>query len=128
MVYCPISPGSLTEVTVLITFNTGTIAVNGKADTTLRIQLTARRGPNKLKVCSPEPAGPGASRMNRPTLHCPGPMSRRRFLKLGSLALGGVGLQGLSSLRLEAADGSGAGPDTSVIFVWLPGGPPHMET
>ena len=21
-----------------------------------------------------------------------------------------------------------AGPDTSVIFLWLPGGPPHMET
>lgn len=66
--------------------------------------------------------------MNRPTLHCPGPMSRRRFLQLGSLALGGVGLNGLSSMRLEAADGSAAGPDTSVIFVWLPGGPPHMET
>jgi hypothetical protein len=29
---------------------------------------------------------------------------------------------------LLASDGSGSGPDTSVIFIWLPGGPPHMET
>jgi hypothetical protein len=58
---------------------------------------------------------------------CPGPLSRRQFLKIGSLTLGGVGLGGLLPLRLEA--GSVERPaDTSVILLWLPGGPPHMET
>ena len=66
--------------------------------------------------------------MNRPTLHCSGPLSRRRFLKIGSLALGGVGLGGLLPLQLQAKDAASAGPDTSVILLWLPGGPPHMET
>src|SRR5438045_1094849 len=59
----------------------------------------------------------------------PGPLTRRRFLKLGSLALGAVGgAQGLLPLRLTAEEAASSGPDTSVIFIWLPGGPPHMET
>src|SRR5437763_14055057 len=66
--------------------------------------------------------------MKRPTLHCAGPLSRRRFLKIGALALGGVGLGGLLPLKLHAKDAAGSGPDTAVILVWLPGGPPHMET
>src|SRR4051794_23765970 len=63
--------------------------------------------------------------MDRPTRSCPGPLSRRHFLKLGALALGGLGPAGLLPLRLRA---DGPTPDTSVILVWLPGGPPHMET
>jgi hypothetical protein len=31
-------------------------------------------------------------------------------------------------MRAEAGQGTNGGPDTSVIFIWLPGGPPHMET
>jgi hypothetical protein len=54
-------------------------------------------------------------------------MSRRHFLRIGSLALG-AGLGGVLPLRLGAAEGATAGPDTSVILIWLPGGPPHMET
>src|SRR6516162_1530061 len=64
-------------------------------------------------------------RSRRPA--CPGPMSRRQFLKIGSLALG-AGVGGVLPLRLTAAERTTSGPDTSVILVWLPGGPPHMET
>jgi len=67
--------------------------------------------------------------MNRPASFCPGPLSRRSFLAAG--ALGGVGL-GLGEVlrgRAQAAERTGGStPDTSVIFLWLPGGPPHMET
>jgi hypothetical protein len=54
-------------------------------------------------------------------------LSRRRFLKIGAMALGGIGMRGLLPLRLEAAK-TGQTPDTAVILIWLPGGPPHMET
>lgn len=59
--------------------------------------------------------------------HCRGPLSRRHFLKIGGLALGSAGLRGLLPLRLEARE-TGKVPGTSVILIWLPGGPPHMET
>jgi hypothetical protein len=59
---------------------------------------------------------------------CPGPISRRNFLKIGSLALGGLGVHGLVPWKLQAAERGDATPDTSVILIWLPGGPPHMET
>lgn len=56
---------------------------------------------------------------------CAGPVSRRSFLKVGAVGLGGLGLSDV--LRLRAAAGEGTSPDTSLIFIWLPGGPPHME-
>lgn len=59
---------------------------------------------------------------------CPGPMTRRGFLKLGTLALGGFCSSQVVPWQLQAAEGQGTVSDTSVIFVWLPGGPPHMET
>src|ERR1700709_376153 len=60
---------------------------------------------------------------------CPGPISRRSFLQVGTLALGGWGMSDLLRLRALGQESSGkAAPDTSVIFVWLPGGPGHMET
>src|SRR3954466_7611698 len=62
-----------------------------------------------------------------PHRSCPGPLTRRRFLKIGALSLGAAGANGLLPLRLTAKDAP-SGPDTSVIFLWLPGGPPHMET
>jgi hypothetical protein len=67
--------------------------------------------------------------------HCPGPLSRRTALQIGGAGALGIGL-GLSDLaRLRAASAAEAAvdgapvpaQDTSVIFVWLPGGPPHME-
>ena len=57
-------------------------------------------------------------------LPCSGP-SRRSFLELGGASLCGLGLGALAratgSKRLLSED------DPAVIFVWLPGGPPHME-
>ena len=59
--------------------------------------------------------------------HCPGPVNRRDFLRVGTLGLSGVSLADF--LRHKAtAETAFNDPDTSVIYVWLPGGPPHMET
>lgn len=60
---------------------------------------------------------------------CPGPVSRRSILEAGSLGLGMLGLSDLLQLRAQAAEKSirHSTPDTSIIFIWLPGGPPHME-
>lgn len=65
--------------------------------------------------------------MNRGLRSCTGPIARREVLKAGVLGLGGLTLPQL--LQLRAAQGGQFNPEseTSVIFVWLPGGPPHME-
>ena len=54
--------------------------------------------------------------------YCDG-MSRRNFLALGVAGMAGVGLPQL--LRARAA--SSARKDTSVILIWLDGGPSHMD-
>ena len=56
-----------------------------------------------------------------------GSWSRRSFLTAGTLGVGGLGLPDYYRLR-AAANEPGKFPDTSVIFVWLAGGTPHMET
>ena len=66
--------------------------------------------------------------MSHATKFCPGPISRRGFLEVGSTAFAALGLSNMLRLRAEAAASVGASADTSVIFVWLPGGPPHQET
>lgn len=66
--------------------------------------------------------------MQRSVKRCPGPVSRRSFLQVGSLGVGGLGLSELLRLRAEASPATASPPDTSIIFVWLPGGPPHMDT
>jgi hypothetical protein len=58
---------------------------------------------------------------------CPGPVSRRSFLQIGAIGLGGLGLADLLRLRADANAPSLNPPDTSVILLWLPGGLPHME-
>ncbi len=50
--------------------------------------------------------------------------SRREFLRIGSLALGGLALPDV--LRAEAI--SGRRSHKAVIMVYLPGGPPHQDT
>jgi hypothetical protein len=60
--------------------------------------------------------------------HRAGPISRRDVLKVGSLAMSGLCLTDLLRLRTEASMGGTSIPDTSVILVWLAGGPPQMET
>ena len=64
--------------------------------------------------------------MSDGTSFCPGPVSRRSFIEIGGAACG-LGLAGLLEARAKSAPRGQSGKDTSVIFVWLPGGPPHME-
>ncbi len=58
-------------------------------------------------------------------------ISRRSFLRAGSLGVGvsALNLSGLLRSRAEAAAAGHPGPgDRSVILVWLDGGPPQHET
>jgi hypothetical protein len=56
-------------------------------------------------------------------------ISRRSFLKVGSLGLTGLTLADVLRARAVGSAGRGAsGPERSVILVWLDGGPPHHET
>src|SRR5207253_11386850 len=61
----------------------------------------------------------GSARMG----YCDG-QTRRDFLKVGGLALGGLSLPGL--LRAEAQAGVGRS-HKAVIMIFLAGGPPHQE-
>jgi len=57
--------------------------------------------------------------------HCSGPVRRREFLQIGALALGGLTLPDL----LQARAASGQQPsDTSVILLFMHGGPSQLET
>lgn len=59
---------------------------------------------------------------------CSGPVARREILRAGVLGLGGLALPQFFQLRSAQAGQPGPSEaDPSVIFVWLPGGPPHME-
>jgi hypothetical protein len=65
------------------------------------------------------------------SVYCPGPLSRRSFLEAGYMALGGLGLADLLRQRVLANSlnpQAGNREDTAVIFIWLLGGPSHMET
>ncbi len=66
--------------------------------------------------------------MNGTKSSCRGPLSRRSFLEIGSLAMGGLALTDLLRLRAVAKETTGESSDTSVILIWLQGGPSHMET
>ena len=60
-----------------------------------------------------------------PASSCTGPLRRREFLRLGTLALGGLGLADLLAARAGARQSD---PDTSVILFWMWGGPSQFET
>lgn len=65
----------------------------------------------------------------RNPVRCPGPESRRSFLEAGYLALGGLGLSDLLRSRAAAKQANTKiSDDTSIILIWLLGGPSHMET
>lgn len=51
--------------------------------------------------------------------------TRRDFLKIGGLSLGGLSLPDL--LRAESAQGGGSSRHKAVIMVFLPGGPSHQD-
>lgn len=67
--------------------------------------------------------------MSQVATRCLGPVSRREFLRAGALGLSGLSLADVFRLQAAAeSTGKRIPDDTSVIFLWLPGGPPHMET
>jgi uncharacterized protein (DUF1501 family) len=59
------------------------------------------------------------------SLFCPGPMPRREFLRVGTLALGGLSLAEVIARRAVAGQQN---CDTSVIVFWMWGGPSQLET
>src|SRR5689334_23058526 len=61
--------------------------------------------------------------LGRKQRFCDG-VSRRNFLKIGGLALGGLSLADV--LRAEAQTGI-TSSHKSIIMVFLPGGPPHQD-
>src|SRR5262249_52087274 len=54
--------------------------------------------------------------------------SRREVLRVGALGLTGLSLSGLLRLRSAAAATGQSVKDTSVVWIWLGGGPTHIET
>ncbi len=59
--------------------------------------------------------------------YCDG-LSRRSFLKVGTLGLTGLSLPGWLRYRAQVANAGRAAKNTAVILIWLDGGPTHMET
>src|ERR1700722_17731151 len=55
-------------------------------------------------------------------------VTRRGFLRTGAWAMTGLGVADVLRLRAHAHEASRSADDTAVILLWLPGGPPHMET
>ncbi len=54
--------------------------------------------------------------------------TRREFLRIGALSLGGLSLTGLLAARARAAASGVRVKDTSVVMVFLTGGPSQIET
>ncbi len=59
--------------------------------------------------------------------NCDG-LSRRDFVQLGMAGMGGLGLSSILRAKAAAAEQGGGGKDTSVILIWLDGGPSHHDT
>ncbi len=64
---------------------------------------------------------------NRKHRDCDG-TTRRDFLKVGTLGAGALTLPGLLEARAQAAAAGKSVKDTSVVWLWLSGGPTHVET
>jgi len=63
--------------------------------------------------------------MKEQSRNCFGPVPRREFLRVGGLALGGLGAADLLAARAAAGEQRKA---TSVILLYLHGGPSQLET
>src|SRR6202163_1782375 len=67
--------------------------------------------------------------LGRRQKYCDG-ISRRDFLRVGALAVGGLSMADLLRLKAQATVGSATGgptPGKSVIMVFLHGGPSHLD-
>lgn len=65
---------------------------------------------------------------SKPPLRCVGPIRRRAFFEFGGLSVLGLGMADFLRAQEVAKTSGGRLNDKAVIFIWLPGGPPHMET
>jgi hypothetical protein len=54
--------------------------------------------------------------------------TRREFLKIGALGAGALTLPNLLAARAQAAAAGKKVKNTSVVWIWLAGGPTHVET
>src|SRR6476661_5493303 len=54
--------------------------------------------------------------------------SRRDFLRVGTLGLGALSLPGLLRAREQAVRTGSLAKQTSVVWLWLAGGPSQIET
>ncbi len=59
--------------------------------------------------------------------NCEG-VSRREFLRVGTLGIGGLGLPALLQSQAQAAQASNFVRDKAVVLLFLQGGPTHIET
>ncbi len=59
--------------------------------------------------------------------YCDG-LSRRSFVQLGMAGMGSLGLPAMLRAKDQAAASGGEKKDTSVILLWIDGGPGHMDT
>jgi hypothetical protein len=64
---------------------------------------------------------------NRQRTACDG-ATRRDFLKVGALGMGGLMLPDLLRARAQASASGHPTRNTSVVWLWLGGGPTHVET
>src|SRR5271154_4237350 len=64
---------------------------------------------------------------DRKVAHCDGG-TRRDFLKAGVLGMGGLTLSDLLRARAQATTNGQPTRNTSVVWLWLGGGPTHVET
>src|SRR5262245_12725896 len=72
------------------------------------------------------PVKPASShRLAGASPRCSGPLRRREFLRIGGLTIGGLTLSDVLAARAAAGN---ARTDTSVILLYLNGGPSHLET
>ena len=55
-------------------------------------------------------------------------VSRREFLRVGALGVGGLSLSGMISARANAVSGNSFVKDKAIVLLFLQGGPTHIET
>jgi len=65
---------------------------------------------------------------NASSAFCPGPASRRGFMRMGLAGFASLSLPGMLRLRAESPTADDSPKKTAVIMVWQPGGCSHIDT